>query len=179
MRSTAVHKECRKTYTREQSIRKEKREAEERERFATLSNEAPNIPRRETLRREVNDKFDFRSKCLICGEEINSSREKKKPQHVHREFYTVRTLTFKNSVLKVTVELNNKIGRAICKCLCNVIDLVAKEGNYHDDCSKNLFASDRPVKPHRKLGRQELEDVKNAMNEICTILKGVMTVNFV
>ena len=84
------------------------------------------------------DTFNWKEFCFICGNQALLD-----PRHRDREtVIQVRTLTLKQTTLKICEERNDKWTVDV-KCRLNCcVDLVASEAMYHFECYK-LFSSNK------------------------------------
>ena len=82
------------------------------------------------------DTFNWKEYCFICGNQASLD-----PRHWDRAtVIQVRTLTLKQTTLKICEERNDKWTVDV-KCRLNCcVDLVASEAMYHFECYK-LFSS--------------------------------------
>ena len=82
------------------------------------------------------DTFNWKECCFTCGNEALLD-----PKHRDRKTQ-VRTLTLKQSVLKICEDRNDKWAFDV-KCRLNCcVELVASDAMYHFECYK-LFSSNR------------------------------------
>jgi len=95
------------------------------------------------VRRSSVSRFDFKTQCFICGNEITEKfleLESKKPFKARNVVYKVRDITgsFRSNVLKTAEERNDELGKAVALRIQPVDDLVAYEAQYHLYCYKNF-----------------------------------------
>ena len=151
-----LHIACSKAYTRESSIKSEKRKSEESaadEEFKppTLMSRTPSL--------------DITTHCLFCSEVLLTSS---KLETKHRKLTSnVETIEFKNSVLKRATEIGDKWGEMVAKRIEANIDLVAAEGKYHHACAQEFLSNPEKLKLIGKL-----VDVQrnSAFSELCAYL---------
>lgn len=74
---------------------------------------------------------------FFCG--LNAEVNKKVPIKYRDPVHTVETIELKNKVLSECGKKLDSISNAIHTRLCNIGDLVAAEGRYHDSCYKSFF----------------------------------------
>ncbi|KAL4112100.1 hypothetical protein QTP88_015948 [Uroleucon formosanum] len=150
--SVTVHVECRKVYTHKKKIASFKREREEN--AAGPSNPSPHKKR--------SSKFDFRTLCLVCGEEANEDVEKRKRQEYRRKIKQVSTLSFKDNIIKTAESHDDRLGKIVRDRINFEYDLVAAEAKYHDNC----LISFNKYKSGGSVGRPHDENIRLAMEEI-------------
>ncbi|KAF0716418.1 SWIM-type domain-containing protein [Aphis craccivora] len=138
--SVTVHVEC----------RKEERE----ENAAGPCNPSPHKKR--------SSKFDFRTLCLVCGEEANEDVEKRKRQEYRRKIKQVSTLSFKDNIIKTAESRGDGLGKIVRDRVNFEYDLVAAEAKYHDNC----LISFNKYKSGGSVGRPHDENIRLAMEEI-------------
>ena len=128
-----LHIACRKAYTRESSIRSEKRKSEES--VADEEFEPPTLLSRTPL-------FDITTHCLFCCQVLytNSTLETKSRKLTSN----VKTIEFKNNVLKRAIEWGD-VWR-LSKEEAN-IDWVAAEAKYHRDFAQEFLSNPEKLKP--------------------------------
>lgn len=149
--SVTVHVECRKEYT-QKKIASFKREREEN--AAGPCNPSPHKKR--------SSKFDFRTLCLVCGEEANEDVEKRKRQEYRRKIKQVSTLSFKDNIIKTAESRGDGLGKIVRDRVNFEYDLVAAEAKYHDNC----LISFNKYKSGGSVGRPHDENIRLAMEEI-------------
>ena len=115
-----VHATCRKAYTRDTSIKRDKRRVSE---AVTEEDAEPTI-----LRSRTRD-FDISSQCLFCSERIEISS--KIPLKRRKSFNSVEKNEFKESVFKRIEERFDDWGFTVGLRIDSVIDLVKAEAKYH------------------------------------------------
>ncbi|KAL4105063.1 hypothetical protein QTP88_020338 [Uroleucon formosanum] len=129
-----------------------KREREEN--AAGPSNPSPHKKR--------SSKFDFRTLCLVCGEEANEDVEKRKRQEYRRKIKQVSTLSFKDNIIKTAESRDDRLGKIVRDRVNFEYDLVAAEAKYHDNC----LISFNKYKSGGSVGRPHDENIRLAMEEI-------------
>ena len=116
-----VHEECRRNYTRKQSV---------------PSSES--VPKK-SLRSSHESVFDWKTNCLFCGLLIDFKRER-----LGVQVSSVMTIEFRDNVLKTCEMRNDTCAIDVKACLNMCCDLVAAEAIYHRSC-RTLFSSYRPI----------------------------------
>ena len=127
-----VHKVCRRQYTHPTNI-------------ARLSHAASaiNLDNTEDVSvlhlRSAERNFNFKRDCLFCAEEAYDKVRVKQPHKYRKVVYEVRKLKFKEKVLCRASERGDALGEAMITRLSNVINLVAVEARYHEECRLHFF----------------------------------------
>ncbi|KAE9522981.1 hypothetical protein AGLY_016612 [Aphis glycines] len=109
-----------------------------------------------------SSKFDFRTLCLVCGEEANEDVEKRKRQEYRRKIKQVSTLSFKDNIIKTAESRGDRLGKIVRDRVNFEYDLVAAEAKYHDNC----LISFNKYKSGGSVGRPHDENIRLAMEEI-------------
>lgn len=152
-----VHIACRKAYTRESSIKSQKRRSEE----------PPAEPQVEppTLRSQT-PLFDITTHCLFSSEPLPiSSRLTTKRQ---KSVSNVETMPFKQNLLDRATERNDEWGEIVAKRLIEVSsDLVAAEAKYHRNCAQEFLSNSATQK---SVGKPPDAQKQAAFNELCAFL---------
>ena len=78
--------------------------------------------------------FNWQECCFICGNEIIS--DTKHPDRVNN--VSVRTITFKQKMIQLCEERNDKWASEVKHRLNSCFDLVASDSNYHFSCYKEF-----------------------------------------
>lgn len=122
-KSVTVHEKCRKgVYTKESSI-------------ASAEKDASTQARRVT--RTQVDVFDFKSQCLICGNDASDlfiQRQLKKEKSRREVVSKVETLETINSIRNTATAKGDSLGEEVARRISTAIDLAAAEGRYHRQC---------------------------------------------
>ncbi len=129
-----VHEKCRKDYTQSRNIKQQKRKAEEE--AAAVA--GPSTPKEQTFC-SVIEVFNFYTRCLFWGEEVDEENEKKKRIKYQKKIVKVCILEFKGTVLRMCNDRKDPQGCITEKRLTNIRDLFAEEALYQDDCRKTFF----------------------------------------
>lgn len=151
-----VHTACRKAYTRETSIKAEKRKASE-----ASTEEDVASP---TLRSRIHV-FDIVSHCLFCSEKIETGS--KLALRRRKLFSNVENIEFKDSALKRAGESCDEWGNTAAKGIEAVIDLVAAEAKYHRVCAREFFTSTEKTK---SVGKPADAIRDSAFDALCSFL---------
>jgi hypothetical protein len=158
-----VHVACRKSYTREDTIRAAVNKA------PTTDSESSS-PVKAKLR--TKEALKLKNKCLFCFEEISElslEKEKKKPLGKRRKVSEVRSIPLRDTILEQAKARNDKWGKAVAKRVINVVDLVAADAKYHQSCFTDFFRN--PIQTGFKRGRPPDEDIQSTMHEIYSCLE--------
>ncbi|XP_029341748.1 uncharacterized protein LOC100571724 isoform X2 [Acyrthosiphon pisum] len=159
LENVLVHKDCRKNYTRPDTIRKC---VNEKEGTSNIS------PVKGKLR--SNYIFKFKENCLFCDNECSKELEKKLCKERRDTIIQISTLHFKQSIIDVANKRNDEWGKEVLKRLNSVICLVSEESKYHKSCERK-FCSTNPVDENKKRGRPQDEDLANAFSNLCDFLE--------
>ncbi|KAE9525163.1 hypothetical protein AGLY_014407 [Aphis glycines] len=143
LENVLVHKDCRKNYTRPDTIRKCVNEKE------GTSNISP-----------------VKENCLFCDNECSKELEKKFSKERRDSIIQVSTLHFKTSIMDVANKRNDEWGKEVLKRLDSVVCLVSEESKYHKSCERK-FCSKNPVDKNKKRGKPQDEDLANAFLNVC------------
>lgn len=151
----AVHVTCQKNYTNDKLILAFLRRGGASEQTHSLRSSGP--------------KFDFKTKCFLCGEEITEEylqRQNKLPMPRRDPVHKVEQLSVDKTIIKAAGERSDEWAREVIKRIALVpegSDLVALDARYHASCYKKLFhVSPSELKP----GQPLREDVDKAMGDI-------------
>ena len=151
-----LHTTCRKVYTRESSIKAEKRKSEEL--AADDEDRQPELRSRTPV-------FDITTHCLFCSELLPTGRR----LTVKRQklISNVETLEFKDSVIKRARDRTDMWGEAVSKRVEATIDLVAARAKYHRTCAQEFFSKSEKVLGNGKPADSVREA---AFNDLCAYL---------
>ncbi len=106
--------------------------------------------------------------CSFCGEEIDKEKEEKTRAEYRRRILNVTTLEFKDTILQKCEARKDVQGHMLEKHLANILDLVAEEATYHEDCRKKFITSLPAV--HSSSGRPVSSDLDETMAKIYEIM---------
>ena len=109
-----VHKLCRREYIKEKNIARDVRKKSEK---------SPET--QHSLRSE--EKFNFKSNCLFCGDVCDIASEKKKNVHKRKTIWEVRVLHLKKKISDFAKQRKDEWSEKIFKRVNSVICLVAEE----------------------------------------------------
>lgn len=158
IKSLIMHKICFKVYTRPQSIA-----ADAKRKVASTS--CQTLDESVSLRSSTSP-FDFKTNCFLCAKPADPEKWKKVRQTQRRMVYSVRnmenkTVCVQEQCINAGRARNDDWGEEVVHRLSSIIDLVAEEGVYHNDCYKNFTRALYRKKP------SEFEDhVSKGMDEI-------------
>lgn len=144
-----VHKICRREYIKEKNISRdvEKKKSQETQ---------------QTMRSE--ETFDFKSKCLFCGDKCDIASEKKRNVHKRREIWEVRVLHLKKKISDFAKQRKDEWGEKVFKRVNSVLCLVAEEARYHKMCYTKFFCT---TSSSLKRGRPKDEHIDSAFEKLC------------
>lgn len=128
-----LHVDCRKQYTLPSALKKFEKPIRNQECGAHTSSKP-------LLRSQVPD-FDFKKKCVICAEDADVVKEKKKPQNRRDDIRVIHTIGIKTTIVNAAHARNDDKGRIILSRVEGEFDLVAAEGRYHNRCFVSLCAT--------------------------------------
>lgn len=178
--SIKIHVQCRKDYTRRNSIIACKRERNE---SASTSTNSP--PR--SRMREREQSFNLKEQCIFCGEEASEVKERKKDRKTRQKIKYVSTVSFKDSIIAMADNRGDDIANAVKKRIMFENDLVAAQAKYHHNCYHSFVI---PATAG-KVGRPKDNNVSLAMEDVfsyiensedcqftLTELKGIYTTYF-
>ena len=150
-----LHIACRKVYTRESSIRSEKRKSKE----LVVDNkvESPSL-------RSRSGYFDITSHCLFCTEFMDTASKKEVKRR--KVISIVETIEFKDTVLEHAKERGDEWGEAVAKRIEGTIDLVAAEAKYHRNCAQKFLQNSMA----KSLGKPVDILRDSAFNALCAYL---------
>ena len=126
--SLSLHVACRRNYIDPANIK----------RCVSLS--ATNDKSTATLLRSSVQNFQFKTHCLICGEEHNDDVEIRKPKHLRKNFHQVLTQSFQETVSRVAADRDDELGRTVLHRI-GCFDLIAYECHYHGSCYTKFFSN--------------------------------------
>lgn len=153
--SLTVHSECRKYYTMPSLIAKEISQRD----HATVC-ERP-------TKRTKDTGFNFKTHCLFCGEEASVKVETKKAKKYRKVVHQIETLESLNSLKKKAEERKDDKGETVLRRISNVIDLVAAEGRYHENCYASFLTN--PV-TDKTVGRPVNIRMRSAFDKLCEFI---------
>lgn len=119
-----AHKDCRKDYIREQSIKAKERKRDAEKLQASKSTSFSPVKKR---LKSSNPKFDYKTLCLFCGNVCDEAVERKLPVNRRRQIFKVATLDIKNNILQRTENRQDDLAKTVRNRVCAVFDLVAEE----------------------------------------------------
>ena len=127
-----VHTACRKSYTRDSSIK-------------AAANKKDEVPEEQepNLRSKI-PVFDVKTHCLFCAELLQI--DNRIPSERRKVFSNVETIEFKETVLKRASEREDNWGQSVAQRICLTSDLVAAEAKYHRNCAQDFFTKTEKVK---------------------------------
>lgn len=146
--SLLIHTNCRKKYTRSDTIKKDIGEA-------TASAAQYQSPK---VRRSSAPAFDFKKICFLCA---HSAQEGNKAIEKRKVIHSVTSLTFHDRIKEVASARNDTWGKDVHRRLSNINDLVAVKGVYHKQCHTDFV---RAVSmPKAKIEQPRDEHITKAM----------------
>lgn len=119
--SLLIHANCRKNYTRVDTIHKDVRNASTSQEEAGPSQLRSSAPQ-----------FDFKSNCFLCGYYVQEKT--KTPHSKRRTVHKNETLTLQCRIREVCSMRKDSWGDAVLGRLSSINDLVAEGAVYHKDC---------------------------------------------
>lgn len=152
--SLLIHKACRKRYTRPQSI------AADAKRQAASTSSQPHETA--SLRSSSEQPFDFKTNCFLCAKPADPEKWKREKLSGRRIVYSVRTVCVQEQCINAGRARNDKWGEEVVQRLFSIIDLVAEEAVYHNDCYKTftrtLYKGNKPseTEDHVSKGMEEI-----------------------
>ena len=87
--------------------------------------------------------FEFKTDCSFYGEEVSTEIEKKKDAKFRQDVYEVRTTEMRDRVTAQALEKRDAQDVVALARAKNVVDLVAAEALYHNQCYARYFFSGR------------------------------------
>lgn len=132
-----VHTLCRKDYTRDTTIISQTKNHE----LLTQSKEI----RPPLLRSAAVQGFDIKNDCVVCGKEIEKSRNRKGIYKESDRACQGETLPYIEKFRETALKRNDDVGNEVLCRLSSCIDLPAAEVKYHNNCRLHFF---REKKPH-------------------------------
>lgn len=154
-----VHPDCRRNYTRPDSIKKYVNQ--QKEMMMTS-------PVKGKLRSTYV--FNFKKNCLFCDKKCSIEDELKKSKERRDIIFNVCTLHFKHSVEDMAKMRNDEWGKTVLKRLESVICLVAEEAIYHKSCERK-FCKTISSQEKKKRGRPQDEDALKAFSDVCEYIE--------
>lgn len=169
LESVSVHNSCRSKYINRINVEAAKRKAQ-------VQNEAKISPVKRKLRKSssssdssnVSNTFDWKDNCLLCGQQADIEKEKKKRHDQRKIICQVESNYFVTNLLKILTPLTDDYHREIFKRISSVIDLPAFNEKYHKECYKKLMTEhSNKVKPetitHGDKISEAMEEIYNLM----------------
>lgn len=143
-----LHVECRKKYTL-------KKNGTSYSNVGTNENEnTHNFSPQKSKMRKLNNAFDFLTKCFICGDEADLSKEKKKPINRRTDIRIVQDPKVQENITEMIIGSNCEIAKAMQRrVFC--VDLIAEQARYHRKCYSNLVLVGVDKTSNRPVGRPE------------------------
>ncbi|KAJ8043553.1 hypothetical protein HOLleu_10691 [Holothuria leucospilota] len=112
-------------------------------------------------------KFDFKKECMFLCRKVCGKDEKHTNRHLN-DFSEVRTLGFKETILSVCKQRNDKLSLEIKKNLLSCHDLVAVEARYHRKCYQDFVLT---CKKTETKGRPVDMTKEMSFNRLCEWLE--------
>lgn len=159
--------DCRKNYTRPQTIQK----------CISNLNQAGTSSSPVRIRLRSTYTFEFNENCLFCDHPCSKELETKLNKDCRDSIVYVSTLHFKQSVLDLANKRNYEWSKQVLRRINSVICLVSEEAKYHKSCERKFF-NYIPSTENRKRGRPHDELLANAFSNLCDFIESANECQF-
>lgn len=154
--SVLIHTNCRKNYTRPDTIKKDVRVASTSQEEAGSSQLRSSAPQ-----------FDFKTNCLLCAH--NVQEQTTTPLSRRRIVHSVETLSIQYRIREACSMRKDSWGDAVLGRLASINDLVAEGAVYHKDCYRTFVKPIDFPSPKAEIPRDS--HITEAMEEIFTYME--------